>query len=99
MLKEYRNNPHSWVKLWKHHAAQGEADDINRVAQERKEEFLKYYGGLISSEWMIPKSLQIAREAKEIYDSSDILIDAGDWIDVNEAAQTAWLSNAGHKRS
>ncbi len=80
MLKEYRNNPHSWVKLWKHHAAQGEADDINRVAQERNEEFLKYYGGLISSEWMIPKSLQIAREAKEIYDASDILIDAGDWI-------------------
>ena len=79
MLEEHRNNPHSWVKLWKHHAAQREADDINRVAQEREEEFLKYYGGLISSEWMIPKSLQIAREAKEVYDAADILIDAGDW--------------------
>ncbi len=25
-LPEWRNNPHSWVKLWKHHAAQPEAD-------------------------------------------------------------------------
>lgn len=80
LLKEYRNNPHSWVKLWKHHGAQKEADDINRVAGERKEEFLKYYGGLISSEWMIPKCLQIAREAKEVYDATDLFIDAGDWI-------------------
>ena len=80
LFSEYRHNPHSWVKLWKHHAAQKEADDINRVARERKEEFLKYYGGLISSEWMIPKSLQIAREAKEVYDAADIIIDAGDWI-------------------
>jgi len=80
LLSKYRDNPHSWVKLWKHHAAQREADDINQVARERGEEFLKYYGGLISSEWMIPKSLQIAREAKELYDAADILIDAGDWI-------------------
>ncbi len=29
-----RRNPHAWVKLWKHHAAQPEADDINRVAGE-----------------------------------------------------------------
>ena len=31
-LAEYRREPHAWVKLWKHHAAQPEADDINRVA-------------------------------------------------------------------
>ena len=28
----YRREPHAWVKLWKHHAAQPEADDVNRVA-------------------------------------------------------------------
>jgi len=51
MKKEYRNNPHSWVKLWKHHAAQPEADKINEVARERGEKWLERYGGKISSEW------------------------------------------------
>ena len=33
-------NPHAWVKLWKHHAAQPEADDINRVARELDQPWL-----------------------------------------------------------
>ena len=28
-LDEFRANPHAWVKLWKHHAAQPEADRVN----------------------------------------------------------------------
>src|SRR5690554_161234 len=34
-LPEYRDRPHAYVKLWKHHAAQGQADRINAVAHER----------------------------------------------------------------
>src|SRR5262249_22493639 len=30
-IDSLRNNPHSWVKLWKHHAAQPEADEINET--------------------------------------------------------------------
>lgn len=55
LLDEWKREPHSWVKLWKHHAAQNEADRLNAIAEERGEEFLKKYGGKISSEWMIPK--------------------------------------------
>ena len=33
--------PHAWVKLWKHHAAQPEADRINAVAAERGEPWLR----------------------------------------------------------
>jgi len=51
-------NPHSWVKLWKHHAAQDEANRINEIAAERGEAFLPRYGGKISSEWMIAKAGQ-----------------------------------------
>ena len=29
-LDKYKNNPHAYVKLWKHHAAQKEADEIAR---------------------------------------------------------------------
>src|SRR5579871_3172768 len=37
--------PHAYVKLWKHHAAQGQADRINAVARERGEPWLARYGG------------------------------------------------------
>jgi len=80
MKPEFADNPHAWVKLWKHHAAQPEADLVNRVARERGEEFLARYGGKISSEWFFPKALQILDEAPEIYEAADRLIEASDWI-------------------
>ena len=78
-LPEYRNNPHAWVKLWKHHAAQPEANQINEMAQKRGEEWLSRYGGKISSEWFFPKALQILNEAPEIYEAADRLLEAADW--------------------
>lgn len=77
---ELRDKPHSWVKLWKHHAAQPEADQINRIAAQRGESFLPRYGGKISSEWMIAKVWQILDEAPEIYDQSDMFLEATDWV-------------------
>jgi L-ribulokinase len=79
-LDEHRRNPHSWVKLWKHHAAQPEADDVNRVARETDQAWLARYGGKISSEWFFPKALQIFREAPEIYRAADRLLEAADWV-------------------
>lgn len=80
MLDGFRENPHAWVKLWKHHAAQPEADRINKLAAERNEPFLKYYSHLISSEWMLPKCWEIANHAPEVFATTDVFIDAGDWI-------------------
>ena len=80
MKPEFAANPHAWVKLWKHHAAQPEADLINEVAAQRGETFLARYGGKISSEWFFPKALQILNEAPEIYDAADRMMEAGDWI-------------------
>ncbi len=79
-LKEYRANPHSWVKLWKHHAAQPHANRLNAIARERGETFLSRYGGKISSEWFFPKAWQILEEAPEIYEAADRLIEAADWV-------------------
>jgi L-ribulokinase len=79
-LEEYRRLPHSWVKLWKHHAAQPEADLVNEVAAERGERWLQRYGGRISSEWFFPKALQILEEAPQLYERADRLIEAADWI-------------------
>lgn len=77
---KYIDQPHSWVKLWKHHAAQPEADKINEIAAERGEAFLPRYGGKISSEWMIAKVWQILDEAPEIYERTDMFLEATDWV-------------------
>jgi len=79
-LPEWRDNPHGWVKLWKHHAAQDEADRMNEIAARRGEKFLSRYGGKISSEWMIPKIWQIANEAPEVYEATDLFTEAADWV-------------------
>jgi len=80
LLPEYRKQPHAWVKLWKHHAAQPEADKINATARQMGEAWLNRYGGKISSEWFFSKALQILDEAPEIYKAADRLLEATDWV-------------------
>jgi len=77
---ELMNRPHSWVKLWKHHAAQEEASLINEIAEQRGETFLPRYGGKISSEWMIAKVWQILNEAPDLFEKTDQFLEAADWI-------------------
>lgn len=79
-LQEFRSEPNSYVKLWKHHAAQPQADKLNRIAEERNEDFLKRYGGKISSEWMFPKIMQILEESPEVYEKTYSFVEAADWI-------------------
>ena len=79
-LDAMRREPHAWVKLWKHHAAQPQADRINEVAGERREPWLPRYGGRISSEWFFSKALQLLDEAPEVYARAERLIEAADWI-------------------
>lgn len=79
-LPGFKDRPHAWVKLWKHHAAQYAADKLNRIAEERNEPFLARYGGKISSEWLFPKLMQIIDEDPEIYQEMDRFIEATDWI-------------------
>ncbi len=79
-LNEFKDEPHAYVKLWKHHASQPHADRINAVARERNESWLKRYGGKYSSEWFFSKLLQILDEAPAIYAEIDNFIEAADWV-------------------
>jgi L-ribulokinase len=79
-IDEFSGNPHAYVKLWRHHAAQPHADRINDMARERSEYWLIRYGGQISSEWELAKGLQILEEAPEVYSAMDKFVEAADWI-------------------
>lgn len=80
--EELKKEPHAYVKLWKHHAAEEESQFVTETAKERNEEFLKKYGGKISSEWLVPKVLEIINEAPEIYGKTYSFIEAADWINL-----------------
>ena len=79
-LEQFKGNPHAYVKLWKHHAAQPHADRINQLARDRNESWLALYGGQISSEWELAKGLQLFEEAPEVYEAMHKFVEAADWI-------------------
>jgi L-ribulokinase len=97
-LPEFRNRPHAWVKLWKHQAAQPEANKLNETAQRLGYDFLDRYGGKISSEWFVPKAWQILDEDPEIYERADRLLEAADWVIWQlTGVETRNLTTAGYK--
>ncbi|HEY7175158.1 MAG TPA: FGGY family carbohydrate kinase, partial [Micromonosporaceae bacterium] len=79
-LPQWQDRPHAYVKLWKHHAAQPQADRINALAHQRSEPWIGRYGGKISSEWQFAKALQLLEEDPELYAHADRIIEAADWI-------------------
>ncbi len=78
-IPELRDNPHAYVKLWKHHAAEYCAADIEAYALEHWPR-IRDYGRNVSSEWLFPKVLQVLREDEELYRLTDTYIEACDWI-------------------
>jgi L-ribulokinase len=76
----FERRPHAYPKLWKHHAAQPQADRVNEVAEERGEPWLARYGGRISSEWQFAKALQVLDEDPEVYARCERWIEGADWI-------------------
>lgn len=79
-LPEFADEPHAYVKLWKHHGAQQLADRMTAVAQARGERWLADYGGRVSSEWSLPKLWEVLQEAPAVYEKMALWTEAADWI-------------------
>ncbi|MFW6319893.1 MAG: ribulokinase [Bacillota bacterium] len=77
---KYKDNKHAWIKLWKHHAAQKYADELNSLAHKEETNWIHRYGGKISSEWLFPKILQVLREDYDLYQTIDNFLEATDWV-------------------
>lgn len=71
----YPDDPHAYVKLWKH-AAQAEADAINA----RGGDYLRHFGGKVSGEWMLAKAAQMRSQAPALWEETERFIEAGDWL-------------------
>ncbi|MFI6078620.1 ribulokinase [Actinoplanes sp. NPDC051343] len=79
-LPEFADRPHAYVKLWKHHAAQPQADRVTELAAKRGEPWLRRFGGMISSEWEIAKALQVLEEDPSVWAATRHWVEAADWI-------------------
>lgn len=78
--ENFKNNPHAYVKLWKHHGASKEAEKMYDIAKGHNHNWLGNYGYNVSSEWMIPKVLELIHQDSEVLHETAYIMEAGDWI-------------------
>ena len=98
MTDRFSDDPEAYVKLWKHHAAQPEADAINALAKERHEAWLPVFGGRISSEWLLPKLLETLHKSPAVFDAAERYLEAADWLSFMLTGQeTRSAAFAGYK--
>ena len=97
--EEFKNNPHAYIKLWKHHGGQEQADRLQKVAEARGEEWLPRYGGQLSSELLMPKALEVFQKAPEVYEAADVFVDLLDWVTWKlTGVRTQAAGDSGYKR-
>ena len=80
MAEAFAGNPHAYVKMWKHHGGQGQAQRMTELAVERGEPWLDLYGGRVNAEWYFPKLLETLEEAPEVYEAMAHYVEAADWL-------------------
>ncbi|PCJ59053.1 MAG: ribulokinase [Planctomycetota bacterium] len=81
MKKEFEENPNAMFILWKDHTAIQEADEINEFTQNWNGiNFLKYEGGIYSSEWFWAKILHVLREDESIRKAAFSWVEHCDWM-------------------
>lgn len=80
LLQGFEENPNAMFVLWKDHTAIGEATEINQHAEKFSVNFLKYVGGIYSSEWFWAKLLHIVRKDDEVRKRMYSFVEHCDWI-------------------
>lgn len=103
LLPQFSENPNAMFVLWKDHTSTKEAAQINEHAQTFDVNYLKYVGGIYSSEWFWAKLLHILREDEAVRAATYSWVEHCDWIPFlltggnNAAELRRSICAAGHK--
>lgn len=77
---EYKNEPHAYAKIWKHHTNEKYAQGIEQIALKLDPSILSVTGGRMTSEFLIPKLYEALCEAPRLYNDTYKFMLAGDFI-------------------
>lgn len=98
-LPEFKNEPHAYVKLWKHHGATEQTDRIVALAKQREEAWLGRYGGTLSSEMLMPKSLETLEKAPDVYRAAAEIVNLVDFLTWELTGRLTYAAgDSGYKR-
>ncbi|MGN6531720.1 MAG: ribulokinase, partial [Ginsengibacter sp.] len=79
LLTGFESNPNAMFVLWKDHTSIKEAAEINAHAAKFPVNYLKYVGGVYSSEWFWAKLLHILRTDDSVRENCYSWVEHCDW--------------------